>query len=94
MENLLFKWMFQVDQSFFKIEVKKIDLNKIEIKIGRYIQMALFLIQVIGVIFLLVICAGAVLMYEFLRVLPTESSRTIDPDPTLTTNTQSLKKTV
>ncbi|MEC1375197.1 hypothetical protein P9D39_12900 [Heyndrickxia oleronia] len=56
--------------------------------------MALFLIQVIGVIFLLVICAGAVLMYEFLQALPTESSRTIDPDPTLTTNTHSLKKTV
>ena len=56
--------------------------------------MTLFLIQVIGVIFLLVICAGAVLMYEFLRALPTESSRTIDPDPTLTTNTHSLKKTV
>lgn len=94
MENLLFKWMFQVDQEFFKIEVKQRDLTKIEIKIGRYIQMALFLIQVIGVIFLLVICAGAVLMYEFLRALPTESSRTIDPDPTLTTNTHSLKKTV
>lgn len=54
--------------------------------------MALFLIQVIGVIFLLVICAGAVLMYEFLQALPTESSRTIDPDPTLTTNTHSLKR--
>ena len=45
--------------------------------------MTLLLIKVIGIIFLFIICAGGVLMYYMLGAFPTESSRTIDPDPAL-----------